>query len=150
MSWCGLSCTTAKPGGVLLSCPRMFSSCSVTAVVETQYSSAPQSKLACTHHRRMFHDANGSNNAIHLLAAQSHQSSGVLMPIPCFIASASHTTCMCTLSLQGVLLCQFYASCALSAGHREPFTPAVFVHMHAGHQKCSGWQYISQLECCKL
>ncbi len=35
MSWCGLSCTTAKPGGVLLSCPLiiMFSSCSVTAVV---------------------------------------------------------------------------------------------------------------------
>ena len=33
MSWCGLLCTTAKPGGVLLSCLLMFSSCSVTVVV---------------------------------------------------------------------------------------------------------------------
>jgi len=59
------------------------------------------------------------------------------MLIPYFSQSAAHT--LCTLLLQGVLLCQA-ALCQLDT--ESLFTPAVLKRL-ASHQKCSGRQYTS-------
>jgi len=85
----------------------------------------------------MISAGNCSLEAVISVSAKSHQNATVSMHVPYFSQSAAHTSC--TLSLQGVLLCQ---AALCQPGTESPFMAAVL----AGHEcRCKSAQVGSTL-----